>query len=98
MHVIARSRLLQYGALHGPDADAQLRAWYQEVKQADWSSSQDLRQQFPSARVIDNELVIFNICNNRFRLIVKVWYTGRQVYIKFFGTHADYDRLDLSRL
>lgn len=98
MRIIAYSRLLEYGRKYGPDADSRLRAWYQEARAAEWRSPQDIRDRFKDADFIGDEVVIFDICQNRYRLIVKVWYPGQEIYIKFFGTHAEYDRFDLEGL
>lgn len=98
MRIIAKSRIDGYGKKYGPDAHSRLLAWYQEAKEASWQSSQDIVGRFKNADVVDGEIIIFNICRNRFRLIVKVWFPGQEVYIKFFGTHAEYDRLDLKDL
>ena len=98
MRIIAYSRLLEYGRKYGPDADSRLRAWYQEARAAEWRSPQDIRDRFKDADFIGDEVVIFDICQNRFRLIVKVWYAGQEIYIKLFGTHAEYDRFDLEGL
>lgn len=98
MRIIAKSRLLEYGLKYGPDAESRLRAWYQEASTAEWRTPLDIRNRYKDVDFIGDEVVIFDICQNRFRLIVKIWYLGQEIYIKFFGTHAEYDRFDLERL
>ena len=94
MRVIAKSRLIEYGEKYGPDADTQLRAWYSEAKEAEWSRPQDIRDRYANVSIVGNETVIFNICGNRYRLIARIWYAGQQVYIKWFGTHEEYMQVD----
>lgn len=58
----------------------------------------DIKALFPHASVIDAERVVFNIGGNKYRLVVKVWFPGREIYVKFIGTHADYDEIDIPSL
>ena len=76
MRIIAKSRLDEYGKKYGSEAGKQLKAWYQEAKEAEWRSPQDILNRYKNADLIGAECVIFNICHNRYRLIVKVWYGG----------------------
>lgn len=57
-----------------------------------------IKADFPRASIIDSERVVFDVGGNRFRLVAKVWFPGRAVFVKFIGTHADYDRIDVTRL
>ena len=98
MRIIAKSTLVKYGEKYGSRAQKQLRAWYEEAKEAEWRNSQDILKRYNEAKIINNETVIFKICDNYYRLVVKIFYPGQEVYIKFFGTHAEYDRLDLKDL
>lgn len=98
MNVIKWSTLKEYGERYGTDAAQQLRAWYQEAKVARWSRPQDIRDRFPTASFVGEETVIFNICGGRYRLIIKVWYPGFEVYVKFFGTHEEYDQVRADEL
>ncbi len=98
MRIISRKTLLSQGKLLGPEALAQAQAWYQEAKNAKWASPKEIVNQYPKASIVNDEVVVFNICGNRFRLVVKIWYEGQEVYIKYFVTHADYNRLNLRSL
>ena len=71
-----------------------MRAWVSVVKVADWSKPTDIKEMFRSADILANNRVVFNIGGNRYRLVVAVHYRGRRVYIRFVGTHAEYDRID----
>lgn len=71
-----------------------LKSWYREVKQAQWSTANQLKQKYRSASILKNGRVVFNICGNKFRLIVGVNYSAKIVYIKWVGTHTEYDDID----
>lgn len=77
------------------DAEVPLRAWLKEVRSADWSQPSDIKAQFGNASILKNRRVVFNIKGNDYRLVVAVAYTFQAVYIKFVGTHAEYDRVDV---
>ena len=98
MRIIAKRTLIEAGQKYGPDVMQQLLAWHGVVKEAEWRKSQDIRNDFNNAKIITNEVVVFKICFNRFRLVIKVWYTGQEVYIKHFVPHTEYDDLDLKDL
>jgi len=76
------------------DAEQPLRAWYQEARQAQWKSPADIKQAYRSASVLRGGRVVFNISGNKYRLIVAIHFPLQICYIKFVGTHADYDRID----
>ena len=77
-----------------PAAAEFLKAWYQDAAKADWASPQDVKNRYASASIIQNNRVVFNIKGNDYRLIAGINYRLRALYIKFFGTHAEYDRVD----
>lgn len=93
MRIFNRSAVEHYGRQHAVAREA-LRAWYMDAAQAQWQSPDELKRQFPKASVIANNRVVFNIAGNAFRLIVSFNYKFQAGYIKFFGTHAEYDRID----
>jgi mRNA interferase HigB len=64
------------------------------VKAVDWSKPTNIKDMFRSADILANDRVVFNIGGNKYRLVVAVHYRGRRVYIRFVGTHAEYDRID----
>lgn len=76
------------------DAEGPLQAWILFVRQASWQNPNELKADFPSASVLGNNRVVFNIKGNDYRLIVAVLYGAQAVLIKFIGTHAQYDRVD----
>lgn len=77
-----------------PPAEQPLKAWYDEAKAATWKSPQDIKNAYRNASFIANNRVVFNIKGNDYRLIVAVAYRVRIVYVKFIGTHAEYDQID----
>ena len=93
MHVISRKRLREFAAKH-PPAKAPLDAWYAEASRADWASFADVKARYGSADMVGGNRVVFNIGGNKYRLIVKVAYQCRTVYVRFVGTHAEYDATD----
>jgi len=97
MRIIARKTLIEFYTAY-PDSRKQLEAWYAEVKTAQWKSFADIKLKYRSADAIAGNRVIFNICGNKFRLIVKIHYTAAIVYIRFIGTHSMYDRIEASEV
>ena len=93
MKVIAVSTLKRFWARH-PDAAQPLKAWYDEAKHACWATPQDIKRHYASASFVGNNRVVFNIKGNDYRLIVAMAYRFGAVYIKFVGTHAQYNRVD----
>lgn len=91
MNVIKRKTLIDYGTKFG-DAKDQLDTWYHETDKSHWSGPQDIKIRYPSASFLHKNIVIFNIKGNRYRLVVKVDYPSQAVFVKWFGTHADYDK------
>ncbi len=94
MHVIARKALVDFWGLH-PDSKSSLEAWYHEAKAAHWSSSAAIKQQYGSASIIGSERVVFDICGNKYRLVVRVNYGSGTVFVRFVGTHRQYDAIDV---
>jgi mRNA interferase HigB len=93
VRVFNRSTIRAFANAH-KDAEQPLFAWYREVKKADWKSPEDIKAHHPSASIINRERVVFNIKGNRYRVIVVVKFTFHYVYIRFIGTHAEYDKVD----
>lgn len=93
MRIIARRTLKAFWEKHS-DAEQPLRAWFKVTEAADWSSPKDVKGDYATASVLRDNRVCFDIGGNKYRLIVKINYPYRIVYIRFVGTHADYDRVD----
>jgi len=93
MKVIAVGTLRIFWERH-PDAEQPLKAWYDEARHAVWSTPQDIRNRYASASFVGHNRVVFNIKGNDYRLIVAVAYRFQAIYIKFVGTHTEYNRID----
>lgn len=93
MRVIVVSSLRAFWAQH-PDAEQPLKAWYEEARNASWTQPADIKAQYRSASVLKNRRVVFNIKGNDYRLIVAIAYNSQIVYVKFVGTHRQYDQVD----
>jgi mRNA interferase HigB len=78
------------------DAEGPLKAWLAEAKLARWACPQDVKDHYSSASIVANNRVVFNIKGNDYRLIVAIAYRMQYVYVKFVGTHADYDKIDVT--
>jgi mRNA interferase HigB len=93
MRIISRKKLREFWEQH-PDARPSLESWFVDVKQADWGSPVDIKVVYRKASIIAQNRVVFNIKGNKYRLIVFVQYAFRIVYIRFIGTHQEYQRID----
>ena len=96
MRIIAKSSLKKFWERPG-DADAQgpLESWYDEATQAQWASPQDVIAQYRHASICGNNRVVFNIAGNKYRLVVEMQYRAGIAWVKFVGTHARYDTIDV---
>ena len=93
MRIISRKPLKDLATRH-PAAKTELDAWFHEVEAADWESPADVKAQYGNASILRGSRAVFNICGNKFRIIVKINYFYRVVYIRFAGTHPEYDEID----
>ncbi|AFY32799.1 type II toxin-antitoxin system HigB family toxin [Calothrix sp. PCC 7507] len=93
MRIIARSTLREFWEVH-TDVEQALRAWIDDVAQADWQSPADIKSVYANASFIANNRVVFNIKGNNYRLIVHVRYDISIIFIRFVGSHAEYDKIN----
>ena len=84
---------MEYGGCV-PEAKGELDAWYAEAKAADWATPTEVKSKYGNASILKDGRVVFNICGNKYRLVVWVNYEYRTIYIRFFGTHKQYDAID----
>ena len=94
MRVIAVSTLKAFWEQH-PAAEVPLKAWLEEAQSAQWQQPADIKAQFGHASILKNRRVVFNIKGNDYRLVVAVAYRFQALYIKFVGTHQQYDAIDV---
>jgi len=90
MRVISKAALVDFWALH-PPAQQPLQDWYEEASAAQWRTPQDIKARYASASFLGHNRVVFNIKGNDYRLVVAVAYRFAALYIKFVGTHPQYD-------
>lgn len=93
MRVIALKTLRDFWDTH-PDAREPIQTWLEEVTAAQWRQPADIKAQFASASILKGRRVVFNIKGNDVRLVASVAYRFGALYVKFIGTHAQYDRID----
>ena len=97
MRVIARKTLRDFWETHA-DCEQQLKAWYQEADNAEWKTPADIKADYPSASILSGNRVVFNIKGNNYRLIVKINYDHQMLWIRFIGTHAEYDKINANEI
>ena len=93
MRIISKKILREFWEVHS-DAEQPLKAWHAKVKLAEWKSSSDIKSDYRNASFIANNRVIFNIKGNTYRLVVAVNYDFGIIYIRFVGSHKEYDKID----
>lgn len=93
MRVIAKRVLREFWERH-PDSEQQLKAWYAEAKNTVWHAPADIKAKYGTASILKDSRVVFNICGNKVRLAVKINYPHQVMYIRFVGTHEQYDAID----
>ena len=93
MRIIARSTLVAYYTKN-PQSKVALEDWYNKTKEANWQCFADIKRTFNSVDSVANKRYVFNIKGNDFRLIVLIKFTVSHVFIRFVGTHAEYDRIN----
>jgi len=76
------------------DSEASLQAWYHDAKNSDWRNSNEIKQHYKNASIIGEGRVVFNIKGNSYRLVVLIDYEFQIIFIRFIGTHKEYDKID----
>lgn len=97
MRIIAKRTLREYWEQE-PRAEQPLKSWYAIASKADWSSPTDVKQMYRNASIVGNDRTVFNIGGNRYRLIVRFDYASRLGFVRFVGTHAEYDRVSAAHV
>lgn len=99
MRIVSHRKLKEFYETPGrEDARVALERWYQEVEDAHWTCFSDLREDFGSADSVGNQHYVFNIKGNKYRLVVVIKFVMGYVFIRFVGTHQDYDKIDASTI
>lgn len=97
MVIISKSHLKEFGEKHADAIDA-LNEWYDLTKQSDWKMLADIKQTFNSVDFVGNDRYVFNVKGNKFRLVGMIFFNIRTIFIRFIGTHAEYDKIDCSTI
>ena len=97
MRIISRRPLRDFWNTH-PGAEQPLKAWWQEAAIAAWATPHEIKAMYGTASVVGNSRIVFNIAGNKYRLVVKINYAHGIGYIRFIGTHAEYDKIDASTI
>ncbi len=93
MRVIAK-RILKEFWFKYPDCEQQLKAWHQEAERESWRNPNIIKLKFPTSSIISDNRIVFNIKGNKYRLVVKINYDFQIIWIRFIGTHEQYDKID----
>ena len=93
VRIISRRALREFQVTL-PESEQPLLAWYREVKQADWSNPTHVVKRYPNASIVRGNRVVFRTRHNDFRIVARFFYPGRTVFIRFVGTHKEYDRIN----
>ena len=97
MRIITFRKIKEYIDCCG-DADIALREWYKKTQRSDWSCFADLKRTFNSADAVGNNRFMFNIKGNKYRLVAIVLFKMKMVYIRFIGTHKEYEKIDVKEV
>jgi mRNA interferase HigB len=97
MVIISKAILREFGEQH-PDTIEILNNWYEITKDADWGKFSDIKETFNSVDYVKNDRFVFNIKGNNYRLVAMIFFDIRTVFIRFLGTHAEYDKIDVSTI
>lgn len=99
MRVIAKSTLVKFcNKPEYQDAKSALQSWHDEAIKAQWKTPQDIKTQYRNASICGNNRVVFNIAGNKYRLVVEMQYAAGIVWIKFLGTHDQYDQINVEKV
>jgi len=93
MRVISRKTLKDYWEKE-PGTEQELKAWFAEAENADWRTPTDVKAKYGNASILKGGRVVFNICGNNYRLVTWINYEFHTVYVRFVGTHKEYDRIN----
>jgi mRNA interferase HigB len=96
-NIVSRKKLRNFWEKY-PESEETLKTWYKVAMKADWTSSNNIKSQYRNASIVGNNKVVFNICGNKYRLIVKFNYEMQWAWIRFIGTHSDYDRINAAEI
>ena len=97
LRIISKKIVREFWEKHA-DSQQQLKSWFQETSAVQWKGPKDIKKVYPSASFLADNRVVFNINGNTYRLIVKINYDYSMIWIRFVGTHAEYDKIDATKI
>jgi len=97
VRVIAKRTLRDFWEKHA-DCEEQLKSWYRETEKSEWTNINELKNDYPSASILKDNRIVYNIKGNNYRLIVKFNFEYGVCWIRFIGTHAEYDKIDANNI
>lgn len=97
VRVIAKRTLREFWKKHS-DCEQQLKSWYREVEKRNWNNFNDLKIDYPNLSILKDSRVCFDIKGNNYRLIVRINFDYQMMWIRFVGTHAEYDKIDANNI
>jgi mRNA interferase HigB len=97
LRVIAKKVLREFWTKHS-DCEQQLKSWYREAEKSEWKNTNEIKKEYPTASILGDNRVVFNIKGNNYRLIVRINFHYQMMWIRFIGTHKEYDRIDANKI
>ncbi len=97
MHIISKKAVVEFWQSHA-DAEGPLKAWYDHVKRVHWQTPADVQKDYGTDLILPDNRAVFNIKGNRYRLVVRINYAAQSVYIRFIGSHAEYDQVNVTKI
>jgi mRNA interferase HigB len=97
MRVFAKRILREFWEKHN-DTEQQLKTWYKEASKANWTNPTDIKNEYAKASILKSGRVVFNICGNKYRLIIEINYERQWAFVRFIGTHTQYDKIDAEKI
>lgn len=99
MRIISHRKLKEFYESQGrEDSKVALERWYQIAEEAEWHNFSDIRADFPDADYVGNQHYVFNIRGNNYRLVVVIKFTIGRLFVRFVGTHSEYDKIDCTNI
>ena len=95
--ILAKHTLVEFWTKR-PDAKVHLQVWYETIKSANWPTPNDIKEFYAKASILKNSRVVFNIKGDEYRIVVKIEYKKQWIFIRFIGTHQDYDKINANEI
>ncbi len=95
--IFAKSTLREFWEKH-PDSELYLKTWYDTAMSADWKTPNDVKKSYASASILKDSRIVFNIRGNSYRMVIKFNFEHELAFVRFIGTHSDYDKIDANNI